>query len=199
MHPLLLASSSTERYRLLSKLGIPFETVHPNIDETPFSMETPSELVQRLAASKADVIRTRRPECVIISGDQVISVQNKILSKPLTHDEAVDQLRLCSGATVTSYSGLSIYAPETKTTQTELITTTIVYREFDDQTIQAYLDVDKPYECAGSIRLEGMGFVLIEQLTSGDPYAIHGLPLLTVVRILSTLGFTPAELLQIRL
>lgn len=199
MNPLLLASSSTERHRLLSKLGIPFETIHPNIDETPFCEEAPAELVQRLAASKADVIRTRRPECVIIAGDQVISVQNKILSKPSTHDEAVDQLRLCSGATVTSYSGLSIYAPETKTTQTELITTTIVYREFDDRTIQSYLNVDKPYECAGSIRLEGMGFVLIEQLTSGDPYAIHGLPLLTVVRILSTLGFTPAELLQIRL
>lgn len=199
MNPLLLASSSTERHRLLSKLGIPFETIHPNIDETPFCEEAPAELVQRLAASKADVIRTQRPECVIIAGDQVISVQNKILSKPSTHDEAVDQLRLCSGATVTSYSGLSIYAPETKTTQTELITTTIVYREFDDRTIQSYLNVDKPYECAGSIRLEGMGFVLIDQLTSGDPYAIHGLPLLTVVRILSTLGFTPAELLQIRL
>lgn len=196
MSSLLLASSSSERHRLLSKLGIPFDTIHPDIDETPLPNEMPVDLVQRLSSRKADIARSQQPKSVIIAGDQVISVQDSILSKPLSHDEAINQLRLCSGQTVTSYSGLSIYAPKTTTIETVLVTTTIVYREFDDETIHAYLSVDQPYECAGSIRLEGMGFLLIEELTSCDPYAIHGLPLLTVVKKLSALGYTLPKLLQ---
>ena len=190
---LLLGSSSKERKRILSMLNIPFQCANPNIDESPLSNESPSDLAYRLSLEKAKSFSKKNK--IIISGDQVISVNGLILGKPHTHENAIHQLRLCSQQKAISYSGICIRSCQHDFCHTEVIETQIQYRSLDDTFIHDYLEYDKPYECAGSIRLEGLGHLLIESLSSQDPYAIHGLSLFSVTKALLSLGFDLADFL----
>ncbi|MEC8882923.1 MAG: Maf family nucleotide pyrophosphatase [Pseudomonadota bacterium] len=191
---ILLASSSQERKRLLSMLNTPFECVSPDIDETPFPNEPPADLAYRLSLTKAKALETKNG--IIIAGDQIISVDNTILGKPLNHANAVKQLQLCSRQKAISYSGVCILSSQNNFCHIEVIETHIQYRTLNDSLITAYLQYDKPYECAGSIRLEGRGHLLINSLSSTDPYAIYGLPLFSVTQALIALGFDLCDFLE---
>jgi septum formation protein len=186
--PLVLGSSSPFRRELLARLGMPFETSTPDIDETPLPGESPRATALRLAEAKARAVALRFPQALIIGSDQVACIGTRVFGKPQTHQRAVAQLREMSGQTVSFETALCLHNPSRGRTQIDVVPTAIRFRRLDDDEIDAYLRRDEPYGCAGSARIESLGIALIERMTSDDPTAIVGLPLIRLCGMLADEG-----------
>lgn len=178
-----LASSSRYRQALLSKLISSFESFAPDIDETPHGNETPIALVQRLSLTKALAGHCDDRDSIYIGSDQVAVHNNTIIGKPLTHDNAIAQLQRFSGQTVQFITGLCVHQPNVKTITT-YDKVTVYFRELTTAQIDAYLKRDKPYDCAGSFKCEGLGITLFEKIECDDPNTLIGLPLMRLTQIL---------------
>ena len=185
---LVLGSSSIYRRELLQRLQIPFEICSPDIDETPLPGEVPRETALRLAEKKARAVALVYPDGLIIGADQVAVLESTPLGKPLTHENAVRQLRLLSGREVIFYTALSLFNSRTNGIQTRLTLSHVKFRELNDQKIENYLAKEQPYHCAGSAKSEGLGIALIERIVGDDPNALIGLPLIALVEMLSHEG-----------
>lgn len=188
--PLLLASSSPYRRDLLQRLGLAFEAIAPEIDETPSPDETPQDLVARLAAGKASAIAPDHADSVIIGSDQVAVHQGRIVGKPGSLDKARRQLRAFSGEEVDFLSAVHVCCMETGWQQAETVVTVVRFRHLSDTEIDRYLAFDDPLDCAGAFRSEAGGSMLLDAMRSDDPTAIVGLPLIAVCRALRAAGFT---------
>lgn len=185
---LILGSSSVYRRELLMRLGLPFEVVHPQTDETPLSKERPAALAARLAQAKARDVAQQYPHCVVIGSDQVAQLRGRALGKPGTHARAVAQLQRMSGQTVVFYSALSVVCLQTGFEQSDMATVRVVFRTLSEQEIQTYLRTEQPYDCAGSAKSEGLGIALLERIESDDPTALVGLPLMRTCRLIRAAG-----------
>ncbi|MDO8706090.1 MAG: Maf family nucleotide pyrophosphatase [Sulfuricaulis sp.] len=185
---LILASSSPYRRELLERLRIPFETIAPEVDETPRPGETPEALVERLAIEKARKVADRKSGTLVIGSDQVAVYNGVIVGKPHRHDVAVQQLRSASGKTVTLYTGLALVNADTGRLQCEVIPYRVTFRVLTDQMIESYLRKEQPYSCTGSVRSEGLGIALLEKFEGDDPNTLIGLPLIRLVRMLENEG-----------
>ena len=185
---LVLGSTSPFRKEILNKLGLPFETAAPNIDESPLDNETPAQLVLRLAEQKARAVSDAYPENLIIGSDQVAVIDNEILGKPHTHERAVEQLTNASGKTVRFYTGLCLYNSATDVAQSEVVPFDVVFRDLNTSQIENYLQREKPYKCAGSFKSEALGIALFEKLLGDDPNALIGLPLIRLISMLENQG-----------
>ncbi len=188
---LLLASSSRYRRVLLERLGLPFETASPDIDETRHSGESAQALVQRLAAEKAAALAQHYPNHLIIGSDQVASLDDQVLGKPGSIDKAEAQLARLSGQTVHFYTGLALLNSQTLAVQVELDTTAVEFRELSGPEISAYVARETPLDCAGSFKSEGLGVALFEGITTADPAALIGLPLVLLCNMLRAEGMDP--------
>lgn len=188
---LVLASSSPWRREILDKLGLPYRTKHPEIDETPLPNETAAALVSRLAEEKARAVAPAYKDALVIGSDQVAVLDEQIIGKPGTHERAAEQLRAASGRSVTFLTGLSLLNTKTGTCQTEVVPYHVHFRPLSEALIQGYLEHEQPYNCAGSFRSEGAGIVLFERLEGDDPNALVGLPLIRLVRMLEAEGVSP--------
>lgn len=189
MRKLVLASTSPYRRALLERLRLPFEVVAPHADETPGVDETSAKLVCRLAEEKARAVAAAFPDAVIIGSDQVAACEGRILGKPGSHINAVEQLSFLSGKTVVFQTGLCVLDTATQKAQTELAPYTVHFRQLDEATIERYLKREPAYNCAGSFKSEGYGVVLCERWEGDDPSALIGLPLMRLTRMLSQAGF----------
>jgi septum formation protein len=185
---LILASSSPFRRELLSRLMQPFEVVVPDVDESPRPGESPSQLVERLAISKAQAVAARHTDALVIGSDQVAVHGNQIVGKPHTHERAVEQLRTASGTAVTLYTGLAVVNGKTGRVQSEVVPYRVVFRRLTENQIENYLQKEKPYNCAGSVKSEGLGVALLERFEGEDPATLIGLPLIRLVRMLENEG-----------
>ena len=181
---LVLASTSIYRSELLQRLKIPFETAAPNVDETPLPNESARATSTRLAVEKARAVASRYPDALIIGSDQVALLEGQQLGKPLTHDNAVKQLRAMRGKTTTFYTALSLLNNQTGNIQTEVAESHVTLRNLSDEEIEGYLLKEQPYHCAGSAKSEGLGIALISRMTGDDPNALIGLPLILLVDML---------------
>ena len=190
---LVLGSSSPFRKELLEKLMLPFETVSPDIDETPLDNESPIALVERLAVEKARAVADQFPNALIIGSDQVALHGNEIVGKPHTHERAVEQLRTASGKQIKLYTGLALFNSKSGSIQSEVIPFTVHFKNLSDHVIEAYLRKEQPYNCAGSVRSEGLGIALLERFEGDDPNALIGLPLIRLVAMLENEGFSLFE------
>lgn len=188
---LVLGSTSPFRKEILNKLGLPFATAAPDIDESPLDNETPTQLVLRLAEQKARAVSDAYPEHLIIGSDQVAVIDNKILGKPHTHERAVEQLTNASGKTVRFYTGLCLYNSATDVAQSEVVPFDVVFRKLNTSQIENYLQKEKPYKCAGSFKSEALGITLFEKLLGDDPNTLIGLPLIRLVAMLEKEGLHP--------
>lgn len=186
---LVLGSTSPFRKAILDKLGVNFETVSPDIDETALINETPQQLVERLSISKAKAVADKIVDALVIGSDQVSVIDGEIIGKPHTHENAVKQLQNASGKTVTFYTGLCLYNSTTHQYQSEVVPYDVVFRSLTDQQIENYLLKEKPYHCAGSFKSEALGIVLFEKLLGEDPNTLMGLPLIRLVKMLEKEGF----------
>ena len=185
---IILASSSVYRRELLQKLQIQFSCVSPKVDETPLIEEKPHHTALRLAQDKAKKVADEYPHALVIGCDQVATLDNAPLGKPLNHQNATKQLQLMRGREVTFYSALCLLNAATGNMQSEVVPTLVKFRQYKDEEIENYLAKDQPYQCAGSAKSEGLGIVLIERMIGEDPNALVGLPLIKLVSMLSNEG-----------
>ncbi|MDR9435509.1 MAG: nucleoside triphosphate pyrophosphatase [Thiohalophilus sp.] len=181
---LILASTSPFRKAILEKFGIPFDTASPEVDETARAGESAEQLVRRLAETKARAVADQFPEALIIGSDQVAVIDGEILGKPGSHDKAIEQLRAASGKIVTFLTGLCLYNSRTDHAQCDVVTFKVHFRQLDDVQIENYLQKERPYNCAGSFKSEGLGIALFERLEGDDPNSLIGLPLIRLIRML---------------
>ena len=218
MQALVLASGSQYRAGLLARLGIEFQVISPDIDESARTDEPPAQLAVRLAAEKAEAARNtllslsasgsdslpstgsitirthspsaalQNPHAIIIASDQVASTRNTLLGKPLHVENACRQLASMSGQTVTFYTSLHLLDVQTNTRYTALDTTHATLRKLDASTIARYVERDQPLHCAGSFKVESLGISLFESVASEDPTALVGLPMIELCRGLRQFG-----------
>ena len=185
---LILASTSPFRRSLLAKLRLPFEIAAPDIDETAQPDEAAEALVMRLAAAKAGAMATEFPESLIIGSDQVACIDHQVLGKPGDRARAIEQLKSASGKTVEFLTGLSLLNSSAGTQQTTCERFKVHFRDLGDAQIARYVDVEQPFNCAGSFKSEGFGITLFERLEGDDPNTLIGLPLIRLVAMLATEG-----------
>lgn len=187
-HPLLLASSSPYRAELLSRLGLNFKMATPACDEKPHVDESAEQLVYRLAQSKARSLESRYGTSLIIGSDQVAEVDGEILGKPGNIENAVKQLTRLSGKRVTFYTGLCLLNAKTGREQISVETFDVVFRPLSHLQIERYVWKEKPLDCAGSFKSEGLGITLFERFDGQDPTTLIGLPLMRLVTLLQNEG-----------
>ncbi|OLQ90503.1 septum formation inhibitor Maf [Vibrio panuliri] len=187
-YQLVLASTSPFRQQLLNKLAVPFTAATPDCDETPLPNETPTQLVLRLAQSKATSCPVKQ-DSLVIGSDQVCVIDGEIIGKPHTRDRAIEQLTRQSGKSITFYTGLALYNSKTNAVTSKLDTFTVHFRQLSQQQIENYVDKEEPFYCAGSFKSEGLGIALFERLEGKDPNTLVGLPLIDLIDMLEAEGF----------
>lgn len=190
-HRFLLASSSAYRRDILQKLRLPFSYAAPNIDESPLPHESASDLVRRLAETKAISLAAHYPDHLIIGSDQVATLDNQIIGKPHTHIKATEQLTSFRNRTVVFLTGLCLYNAATQKLQTSVERYSVSFRDLTDAQINAYLTLERPYDCAGSFKSEGLGISLFSKMEGEDPNTLIGLPLIALIRMLNNEGIDP--------
>jgi septum formation protein len=188
MQQLVLASSSPFRQMLLQRLGLPFETADPAVDETPQADEKPEHTATRLAQAKAQAVAARFPGALIIGSDQIAVCYGIAIGKPGTHANAVGQLRMMRGRSTTFYTALCLLNAATGNSQSALAANTVYFRDYTDDDIERYLQREQPYNCAGSAKAEGLGIVMISRMQGDDPNALIGLPLIELTSMLKREG-----------
>ncbi|WP_444931303.1 Maf family protein [Microbulbifer sp. SSSA002] len=189
--PLILASSSPYRRSLLQQLGIPFQQDSPHIDETPLAGEDAHALAQRLASEKARALRDRHPEALIIGSDQVASCGGQILGKPENRERAIKQLLACNGEKVVFHTGLSLLNSASGEQLSCVETFTVYFRQLSNAQIERYVELEQPYDCAGSFKVEGLGIALFEKLEGKDINTLVGLPLIRLTAMLNHFAIDP--------
>lgn len=185
---LILASSSPYRRQLLERLRLTFDVASPDIDETPLKNESPTDLVKRLSAQKAMILKERFPNALIIGSDQCVVLGKLILGKPGSHEVAREQLRASSGHEVKVHTGLCLYDAATSVQWVDTVNYEIAYRVLDEAEIDRYLLAEQPYDCAGSVKSEGLGVSLLRYMRGDDPSALVGLPLIRLCEMLRAAG-----------
>ncbi|CBG87915.1 Maf family protein [Citrobacter rodentium] len=193
MPNLILASTSPWRRALLEKLALPFECAAPEVDETPLPGETPRHLVSRLAKEKAQSLARRFPAHLIIGSDQVCVLEGEITGKPLTEEKACQQLAKASGNIITFYTGLALYNSATGHLQSDVEPFDVHFRHLSATEIADYVRKERPLQCAGSFKSEGLGIALFERLAGRDPNTLVGLPLIALCQMLRQEGINPLK------
>lgn len=188
--PLILASSSQYRQALLHKLGLPFTTAVPDIDESTRPGETPEQLVARLATEKAQAVASSHDQGWIIGSDQVCVINQQILGKPGTIEAAFAQLRQASGQAITFYTGLCLLDATNGKRQLIVEPYRVHFRQLSDEMIKHYLQLEQPLDCAGSFKSEGLGITLFTAFEGRDPNSLIGLPLMALIDMLALWGVT---------
>ena len=186
---IFLASSSPYRRGLLDRFLDEYHAISPDIDESNDTGLDPASLASHLARKKAEAVSINARQALIIGADQLAVLDGKVLGKPGNHQTAVEQLLAASGKSVMFLTAVCILDPVGRTRYEHVDKTTVRFREFDRRLADAYLHHDQPYDCAGSFKLEGAGFVLFESVKTDDPTALIGLPMIWVADRLLQLGY----------
>ncbi|MES2213163.1 MAG: Maf family nucleotide pyrophosphatase [Pseudomonadota bacterium] len=187
--PLILASSSPARQQVMRQAQLSFSCITPDLDETARPDEGPSTLVSRLSLEKAQAIAQKiDSSALIIGSDQVAYFEGEILGKPHQVERQATWLRAFSGKALTYYSGITLLDTAQGVSKTEVITTTATFRTLTEEDISAYVQHADALSCAGGLKVEGLGILLMSELSAGDPTAIIGLSLITVSRLMRTLN-----------
>lgn len=208
MQVVVLASGSQYRAQLLTRLGVEFDTVSPDIDESAHPDETAAILAERLAKSKAEaaigLLQRQSPESIgpkrfeqranasriVIASDQVAHCDSLILGKPGTHAKACSQLANMSGRQVQFLTSLYMQDLGSGANFSALDITTVTVRALDEASIERYVAADKPLDCAGSFKVESLGISLFQSVRTDDPTALIGLPLIKVCEGFRAFGWT---------
>ncbi len=188
---LILASTSVYRQELLARLRLPFEVVAPDVDEAPLPAEPPASLASRLALAKARAVAARHPQAVVIGSDQVAELDGVALGKPGNHEAAVLQLRAMCGRRVIFHTAVAVVGAGGDFEASDLACVSVTFRYLSDPEIERYLRADRPYDCAGSAKVESLGIALLQSVESDDPTALIGLPLIRTCALLRRAGIAP--------
>lgn len=185
---LVLGSSSPYRKELLSRLGLTFITDSPSIDETPLSGETPDALTVRLAREKARVVHAKHPDAWVIGSDQAADLNGEILGKPGTQEKAVAQLTRMQGQKLRFLTAVCVINPQGEMFEA-MVPTTVQMKRLAPETIRCYVERENPIDCAGAAKIEKLGVVLMRRVSSDDPTALIGLPMIQTASLLAKSGY----------
>jgi len=188
---LVLGSTSPYRRELLQRLRLPFDVDSPRVDESPRAGEAPADLARRLALEKAQEVASRHPDAVVIGADQVAELDGQAIGKPGTFDRAVAQLQAMQGRRVVFHTAVAVLRPATGFEQVVVAPVQVQFRPLRDAEIERYLQLEQPYDCAGSAKCEALGISLLEAIESDDPTALIGLPLMRTCALLRLAGIDP--------
>ncbi len=175
--PLILASRSPRRRKLLQQLGLDFE-VHPSdLDEKATNHRLPEQLVEQLALEKARRVATRFPEALTLGADTIVVLEGEVLNKPADEAEARAMLRRLSGRTHTVYTGVALIHPGSQREIVDYEATRVTFAPLSDAEIDAYVATGSPLDKAGAYGIQDdYGAVFIRRI-EGDYYNVVGLPL----------------------
>ena len=188
MPQIILASSSIYRKELLERLLLEFKIVKPDMEEIRIEGETAYDTASRLAEEKAKKVSSQFKDAIVIGCDQTAEYNNIQIQKPLDFERAVSQLKELSGKKVNFHSAICIEYNEKKIFQKKVISFNVKYKNLNLSEIENYLKKEKPFNCIGSIKSEGLGITLLDEINSSDPTAVIGLPLITLVDMLKKVG-----------
>ncbi|MFO7260000.1 MAG: nucleoside triphosphate pyrophosphatase [bacterium] len=185
--PLVLASGSPRRAQLLAMLGLTFEVIEPNIDETWREGEPPALHVERLAREKAQRVAALRPDALVIACDTIVVVDGELLGKPRDAAEAVEMLMRLRGREHRVETGIAIAAPGNRM-ESSVEGAVVRFRHFDRVTAEEYVATGEPLDKAGAYAIQGLGAALVD-LIEGDFFAVMGLPVSRMISLLRALGW----------
>ncbi len=189
MRNLILASTSPYRRELLKQLGIPFTVATPLYTEKLDQSVAPELLVKHLSLGKAASLRRHYPEALIIGSDQVfVDPRGRIIGKPGSRLAAIRQLQAMSGLSHTFYTGVTVYDAATDESSSDFASFTVTLRTLTDEQIATYVDHDRPFKCAGSFKIEGLGIALMAKMAGEDYTSLIGLPLIKLTTLLERFG-----------
>ncbi|MGD7033987.1 Maf family protein [Methylotuvimicrobium buryatense] len=185
---LVLASSSEYRQFLLRKLHLEFICDSPGLDETPLPDESPRQTARRLSEAKAGELIGKFPNSLIIGSDQVPVLKGCRLSKPGNRKTTIEQLSAASGQCMTFYTGVAVANSLTGEVISDIDECHVYFKKLTNIAIERYVDLEKPFNCAGGFKSEGMGIVLLSKIEGDDPNALIGLPLIKLIGLLEKFG-----------
>lgn len=189
MRQLILASTSPYREQLLKQLRYPFTTAAPCYEERIDPTVAPELLVRHLALGKAQSLRDKFPDALVIGSDQVfVDQRGRALGKAGSIAAAEAQLRQMAGRTHTFFTGLALVDNRDGSHQCDFSTFSVSLRELSDQQIANYVRRESPVHCAGSFMIEGLGIALMEKMEGDDYTSLIGLPLIKLVTMLDQFG-----------
>ena len=189
MRKIILASSSPYRRSLLKQLELPFVVASPLYIEELDQGVAPELLVKHLSFRKAESLARHFPDALIIGADQVfVDPRNRILGKPAGRRKAIDQLKAMVGQMHTFYAGVTVYDSETGEAASDYADYSVTLRDLTDEQIESYVDREKPFDCAGSFRVEGLGIALMAKMEGDDYNTLIGLPLIKLTELLGRFG-----------
>jgi septum formation protein len=190
---LILASSSPRRAEILTNAGVPFSVLSSAVDESPHPGEVPAALVQRLANAKADLVTARAVgPAIVLAADTVVVLDNQILGKPRSVEDARHMLQQLSGRTHSVLTGVAmIRLPDGERRQ--FIESTLVhFQPIADEELSSYLATEEPYDKAGSYAIQGLAGRYIPRI-EGCYFNVVGLPLSRVLTELESLGWSASS------
>jgi septum formation protein len=172
--PTVLASASPRRRRLLELIGLPFEVVAAEIDETPEDGEDPKQFAVRAARDKAFEVARRHPGDLVLGADTVVEIDSEILGKPSSEADAMSMLRRLSARTHQVHTAIAAVVDDT--CHEAVDTATVEFIELAEEMIEWYLATGEPMDKAGAYAIQGIGGLLIAGVR-GSPHTVVGLPL----------------------
>jgi len=188
---LILASGSVYRRQMLERLNWPFDVVPADIDETPRDGEAGKALAQRLARQKAEAIAADHKHALVLGCDQVAECQGRLLGKPGSVERALEQLSFTAGKEIVFHSAMALIG--TNQCRVVSVPTRVRMKTLSRAALVAYVERDKPLDCAGAMRSESLGVALTESIRSDDPTALIGLPLIRLTELLLESGIDVLE------
>ena len=188
MPQIILASSSIYRKELFERLSLDFQIIKPDMEEIRIESESAYDTADRLSEEKTKKVSSQFKEAIVIGCDQTAEYNNIQIQKPLNHKMALLQLKELSGKRVNFHSGVCVHYNKQNILQKKVISFDVKYKNLKLAEIESYLEKEKPYNCVGSIKSEGLGISLLDEINSNDPTAIIGLPLITLVKMLRKVG-----------
>src|SRR4051794_27646812 len=181
----VLASGSPRRRQLLELIGIEHQVLPSNIDETMRPRETPRRHAQRLAREKASAVAKRNPDAVIIAADTIVVIDGKVLGKPADFEDARRMLSMLSGREHMVITAVAVGRGGKLRSSIEEVR--VRFRKLRGDEIDAYIATSEPMDKAGAYGIQGYGATIVERV-DGDYFAVMGLPLQLLVRVLRELG-----------
>jgi septum formation protein len=182
---IILASTSKYRKAQLESLGLTFECVNPEVDESAVKVDASLNIQQKaekLALLKAQAVQKRFPDATVIGGDQIAAIGTETLSKPITFENNLEQLQKLNGKSHHLYTANVVLKDGKILTHTEVATLKMYQLTIED--LKSYIDFAKPFDCAGGYKIEVGGENLFESIVVTDPSSIQGMNLNFIKRAL---------------
>lgn len=194
--PIILATESVYKKQIFNKLALPYRSVAADIDESPLPGEACHELVERLAIEKAQKIIKAHSGSFVVAADQVASFEGETIGKSHNKLNATKQLRKFSGNKVTFMTGIALYSPDLDNICSHVEYFDVYFNALSTAQIERYIDIEQPFDCAGSFKSEGLGILLFKKLHGEDPNALVGLPLIALNTLFHQAGINLLDHIQ---